>query len=141
MLYSPPQMEPLYRLCKTNQAFLEQCAAITQVLINHSNSLNAKGLGYAMLMGIHESRGQTKFLEVVADKQERYRQQLQCLSKATQSETPLNDFLDPKYQAIQLKVSNEYDKIYELAMYIYSKYKDSNPEQINPESCYTTDKK
>lgn len=136
MLYDLPQIQSLYQYCKSHQDFLEECATITQILINHSDTLNAKGLGYAMLMGIHEARGQNKFLEVVADKQERYRQQLQCLSKATISKSPIDDLLDPEYQSIQLKAINEHQKIFELAMYVYSKYKDSNPEQVDPKSCY-----
>jgi hypothetical protein len=136
MLYSLPQVQSLYEFCKTRQEFLEECVTITQILINHSDSLNARGLGYAMLMGIHETRGQQKFFDIVAAKQEKYRLTLHCLSKATQSSHPVKEIFDPKFQAIQLKAINEFDKIHELATYVYKKYKDENPDQTNPESCF-----
>jgi hypothetical protein len=123
-------------LCKTQHAVLENCIKTTQILINSSNSLSAKGMGYAILMSIHEIHGKTELLNAVKENHDKYKAQIMCLSKASRSTDFIEDFLDPEYQKISIAAIDEFEKVNLSANYIYHKYKNSNPSAVNPESCY-----
>jgi hypothetical protein len=134
-LKSLPEFRPLYELCKGKVDLLENCLKITQILINHSDSMVAKGMGYSMLMSIHEGYGKTELFETVKAKHDAYKAQIMCLSKASQSTNFMADFLDPEYQRISLLPTNEFEKMQQMANFIYNKYKDVNPNLIDPKSC------
>ncbi len=135
-LFETPETQPLYSLCKTRNDLFNHCIKITQILINDSNTIQFKGLGYAILMGMHENMGRTELLQTVQERQEKYKTSIQCLSKATQSNNFMDNFLDPKYQQINLLPIDEFKKLDLMATYVYQKNKADNPLLRNPSECY-----
>ena len=134
-LKSLPDFKPLYEACKSKTDLLENCLKTTQVLINHSDSMIAKGVGYTLLMSIHEGYGKTELFETVKVKHDTYKAQIMCLSKASQSPNFMADFLDPEYQKISLLPINEFEKMQQMASFIYNKYKDKVPGLTDPATC------
>ncbi len=135
-LFNSADSKPLYELCKNRSDLFKKCVNITQILINDSNSIQFKGLGYAMLMAIHESMGEVNLLREVQRKQEKYKTTIQCLTKATQSNHFMDNFLDPKYQEINLLPIKEINKLELLASYVYQKNKGTDPKLRDPKTCH-----
>ncbi|TDR22416.1 hypothetical protein [Marinicella litoralis] len=134
-LNTTPAFRPLYQVCQSNKATFVQCLQITQILINQSNSLIARGVGYATLMAMHESRGKADLLKTVGEKHEAYKAKVQCLSRTVQTVNFIENFLDPAYQKINLQPIDELERKQQLAEYVYNKYKDKHADLKDPKDC------
>ncbi len=135
-LFNNADGKPLYDMCKNRADLFKKCVNITQILINDSNTIQFKGLGYVMLMAMHERMGEQQLLGEVLSKQEKYKANIQCLTKATQTTHFMDNFLDPKYQAINLLPIKEIKKLELLATYVYQKNKSTNPKLRDPSTCH-----
>ena len=134
-LNDTPTFGPLYKVCKSDPNSYPFCLKIIQVLINQSNSIVAKGVGYSTLMAMHEVNGKTELYEIVKEKQEAFKAKIQCLAKASQTGSFAENFLDPEYQKINLQPIDELERQQQLADYVFSKYKADNPDLKDPEGC------
>ncbi len=134
-LNDTPNFGTLYKVCQSTNAVYAQCLKVTQTLINNSNSMVAKGVGYATLMAMHESRGKTDLLKSVQQKQQAYKAKVQCLAKATRAGGFVDNFLDPEYQKINLQPIDELKRQQQLADYAYKKYREKIPGLIDPKDC------
>ncbi|WP_223787884.1 hypothetical protein [Marinicella meishanensis] len=135
-LFDTPNPEPLYQLCKTQPKHFKACLNITQILINQSNTIRHKGLGYAMLMAMHEAQGNQELLQTVQQTHNRFKEQVACLNAASRSESLIGDFLDPKFQEINLLPIDEIKKLELLAKYMHEKHKLTDRDHRDPQTCY-----
>ena len=124
------------QLCKSQPKHFKACLNITQVLIHSSNSIRHKGLGYAMLMAMHEAQGNKELLQTVQKTHNQFKEQVSCLNEASRSAGLIGDFLDPKYQQINLLPIDEIKKLELLANYVYQKHKLTDRSHRDPQSCY-----
>ena len=135
LLNDMPNFKPVLSLCQQDTRLTVECLKIAQIMIDESNAVMSKGIGYAILIATHEANDNQEVLERVKANHERFKTSYQCYFKASRSENFMEDLLDPKYHEINLSNIDEYDKIKQLAHYTYNKYKDQNPELLNPDKC------
>jgi len=134
-LHEPADLKVLFEVCKLNLQFTESCLKITQILIHHSDTFAARGIGYALLMAVNQINQRPELTEVVADKQQVYQDAVQCLRKAARSDSLLDGMFDAEQLRIRLLPINQWDLQLQLAEYMYRKHNSQNPGRINPEDC------
>jgi hypothetical protein len=134
-LYSHDDLALVFKLCKLNRAFSQSCLNISQLLINQSDTIAARGIGYALLMAVNQVNGRAELVDMVADKQQQYKTAVSCLQQASRSDSFVNDLLDPEYQRIKLLPLPQWDQQLMLAEHMYSKLKAADPDRINPQQC------
>jgi len=134
-LHNKPDFSPLMHVCKTNEELVGECVVISQIMINHSNSIMVKGIGFSLLMAIHEVNEQEQYLKTTAKNHDTYKATIECLYQSAHPKNHINNFLDPEYQKINLKMMDEFEKLKQLAQYNYNKYHKTDSTFVNPETC------
>jgi hypothetical protein len=134
-LYSHDDLELVFKLCKMNRGFTQPCLNISQVLINQSDTIAAKGVGYALLMAVNQINGRAELVDMVADKQEQYKTAVSCLQQASRSDSFVNDLLDPEYQHIKLLPVPQWEQQIILAEYMHQKLQQKDANHPDPAQC------
>ena len=134
-LYSHDDLKLAFDVCKLNRLFTEPCLNIAQVLINQSDTIAARGIGYALLMAVNQANGRTELVKMVADKQEQYKTTVKCLQQASRSDSFINDLLDAEHQRIKLLPIGQWEKQIKLAEYMHNKLKNKDANHPDPAEC------
>ncbi|MGJ8664723.1 MAG: hypothetical protein ACSHWU_13795, partial [Marinicella sp.] len=134
-----PSYKPLMTYCQTTFSAIKNCRKIAEIMIQKSNTMIDKGLGHAILIASFEVEQNQDGIIVAEQLNKKFRQGYECILKLNQTEYYIDDYFDPDYQKIQRQVTDEYEKIIQLAD---KRYRDllaqGDTTAVNPETCFVT---
>ena len=131
-----PPYKSLIDYCQTNDQQIEACNKVADTLINASNNIMDKGMGYTLKIATAEQSGNPQDLKKAQQAHDQFKTSYQCLVELTRNEHHMDDFFNPTYRQINLEPIGEFEKLKKLAALRYQQRQAAGDKNaVDPASC------
>ena len=131
-----PPYKSLIDYCQTNKQQIESCNHVADTMINASNNIMDKGMGYTLKLATAELSGNQQDLKQAQQAHDQFKASYQCLVELTRDEHHMDSFFNPTYRQINLEPIGEFEKLKKLAAWRYQQRQTAGDKNaIDPASC------